>query len=85
MTFALSLGEAHRALEGRVLLCNLGPRPLGPALLMDRAYEGDAVRQLTLDLSYQPVVLPFRSRRGPWEYGRELYKRRNESDTAFVA
>jgi hypothetical protein len=83
--FALSLGEAHDALEGRVLLRNLGPQPLEPALLMDRAYEGDAARQLALDLSYQPVVPPFRSRREPWEYDRELYKRRNEIDICFVA
>ena len=83
MTFALSPGEAHDAPEGRALLCSLGPQSSGPALLMDRAYEGNPTRQLAEDLGYQPVVPPLRSRKEPWEYDRELYKRRNEIERLF--
>lgn len=88
MTFALSPGEAHDAPEGRVLLSSLGPQASGPVLLMDRAYEGNATRQLAWDLGYQPVVPPLRSRKEPWEYepweyDRELYKRRNEIERLF--
>ena len=39
------------------------PARTGPALVMDRAYEGDATRQLALDLGFTPVVPP-RSRPG---------------------
>lgn len=41
---------------------------------MDRAYEGNETRQLALDLS---------TRLEPWEYDREMYKRRNEVERLF--
>ena len=50
---------------------------------MDRAYEGDATRQLALDLGFDPVVPPLRTRVEPWEYDREMYKRRNEIERLF--
>ena len=50
---------------------------------MDRAYEGDETRQLALDLGFQPVVPPLKSRVEPWEYDREMYKRRNEVERLF--
>ena len=50
---------------------------------MDRAYEGDETRQLALDLGFDPVVLPLRTRVEPWEYDREMYKRRNEIERLF--
>ncbi len=50
---------------------------------MDRAYEGDESRQLALDLGFVPVVPPRRSRIDPWEYDREMYKRRNEIERLF--
>ena len=50
---------------------------------MDRAYEGNPTRQLAGDLGYRPVVPPLRSRKEPWEYDRELYKRRNEIERLF--
>ena len=76
--------ETHDGPEGRILLCSLGPQPSGPALLMDRAYEGDATRQLAMDLGYQPVVPPLSSRKQPWEYDRELYKRRTKLSGCFA-
>ena len=83
MTFALSPGEAHDGPEGRQLLESLGPQELGTKLLMDRAYEGNATRGLAVELGYDPIVPPLRSRREPWEYDRELYKRRNEVERLF--
>ncbi len=83
MTFALSPGEAHDGPEGRRLLESLGPQEHDPKLLMDRAYEGNATRRLAVELGYEPVVPPLRSRKEPWEYDRELYKRRNEVERLF--
>ena len=54
-----------------------------PALVMDRAYEGDDTRQLALDLGFVPVVPPKSNRNDPWEYDKELYKRRNEVERLF--
>ena len=50
---------------------------------MDRAYQGDETRQLALALGYEPVVPPLRTRIDPWEYNREMYKRRNEIERLF--
>src|SRR5258708_21007374 len=69
--------------QGRALLQSLGPpdRPLH--LLMDKAYEGDETRQLALDLGFRPVVPPKSNRVEPWEYDREMYRRRNEVERLF--
>ena len=50
---------------------------------MDRAYEGNETRQLAFDLGFIPVVPPLRTRIEPWEYDREMYKRRNEVERLF--
>ena len=50
---------------------------------MDRAYEADETRQLALALGYEPLVPPLRTRVEPWEYDREMYKRRNEIERLF--
>jgi transposase len=50
---------------------------------MDRAYEGNETRQVAVDLGYLPVVPPKQTRVDPWEYDRELYKRRNEVERVF--
>ena len=83
MTFSLSPGNAGDAPEGRRLLESWGPQEGGPSLLMDRAYEGDETRQLALDLGFKPVVPPKRNRIEPWEYDREMYRRRNEVERLF--
>ena len=83
ITFSLSPGQAHDAPEGRKLLNRLGRQTDGPALIMDRAYQGDETRQLALSLGYEPVVPPLRTRIGPWQYDREMYKRRNEIERLF--
>ena len=85
LTFSLSPGQASDDIEGRKLLSAWGlRRPPGVRhMLMDRAYEGDAMRQLVLDLGMEPVVPPKKNRLKPWEYDRELYKRRNEIERLF--
>jgi len=50
---------------------------------MDRAYEGNETRQLALDLGFILVVPPMRTRIEPWDYDREMYKRRNEVERLF--
>ena len=78
VTFSLSPGQAGDAPQGRALLTRLGApdRPLH--LIMDRAYEGNETRQLALDLGFIPVVPPKATRISPWEYDRQMNKRRNE-------
>ncbi len=83
ITFSLSPGQAHDAPEGRKLLNRLGPQCQDPYLLMDRAYEGNETRQLALALGFTPVVPPLSTRVHPWEYDREMYKRRNEIERLF--
>ena len=50
---------------------------------MDRAYEGNETIQLALELGFIPVVPPKKNRLTPWEYDREMYKRRNEVERLF--
>ncbi len=50
---------------------------------MDRAYEGDATRQLVLELGFEPVVPPQSNRLEPWGYDRTPYRRRNEIERLF--
>ena len=83
ITFSLSPGQAHDAPEGRKLLTRLGPQCGNPSLLMDRAYEGNETRQLAMALGFKPVVPPLSTRVLPWEYDREMYKRRNEIERLF--
>ena len=83
MIFSLSPGQAHDAPEGRKLLHRLGPQQKNLSIVMDRAYEGNETRQLALELGFAPVVPPLSSRVAPWEYDKELYKRRNEVERLF--
>jgi transposase len=76
MIFSLSGGERHDAPEGRKLTEQLKvSRPC--SLLMDRAYEDDKTRALAVEFGLTPVVPPQKNRLEPWDYDRELYKRRN--------
>ena len=83
LTFALSPGQAHDAVEGRKLLTAWQRRPNGVPMVMDRAYEGDQTRQLVLELGFEPVVPPNPTRLNPWAYNRNLYRRRNEIERLF--
>lgn len=50
---------------------------------MDKAYEGDETRQAATQ-GFIPVVPPKSNRTDPWEYDKELYKRRNEIERYFL-
>ena len=83
IAFCLSPGQAHDAPWGRELLKRVGPIQLRLPLVADRAYEGDETRQLAFALGYQPHIPPKTNRRHPWDYNREIYKRRNEIERLF--
>ena len=83
ITLSLSPGQAHDAPTGRELLKRVGRQPEDRFLVADRAYEGDETRQLVPDLGFTPVVPPKSNRRNPWDYNRELNKKRNEVERLF--
>jgi transposase len=83
LTFSLSAGQASDSVEGRKLLSDWKSRPQQIPLAIDKAYEGDETRQLVLTLGMFPVVPPKSNRIEPWEYDKELYKRRNEIERLF--
>lgn len=82
ITFSLSPGNAGDAPEGRKLLKTLKGNE-AEYIIMDRAYEGDETRQLVLELGFEPVVPPKINRLKPWEYDKEMYKKRNEVERLF--
>jgi len=81
--FHLFPGQAHDAPPGRELLKKLGTDNLQVPLIMDRAYDGNETRLLAQSLGFEPVVPPKETRRDPWTYDTELYKRRNEIERLF--
>src|SRR2546430_12850618 len=83
ITFAMCPVQTHDAPEGRKLLRKMGAASEPTYILMDRAYEGDETRQLTLELGFTPVVPPKQNRLSPWEYDRAIYRRRNEIERLF--
>jgi transposase len=83
ITFRLSPGQDHDAPAGRQRLIDFGPVAEPTPLNMDRAYEGDDTRQLTLDLGNVPVAAPKSNRLDPWEYDRAMYRKRNEVERLF--
>jgi len=83
IAFSLTPGNAHDAPEGRLLLDSLNNAD-GVALLMDRAYESDDTRAKAVEKGFKPVVPPRKTRQDPWQYDKELYKRRNEIERLFL-
>jgi len=81
--FSLSAGQKHDAPEGRKLIAKLEKPSETINLAMDRAYEDDETRALAVKQGYNPVVPPKKNRLEPWEYDKELYKRRNEVERLF--
>ena len=82
LSFSLSPGNAHDAPEGRKLIQTLHGN--GEPLLMDRAYEDEQTRVTAHEHGFEPVVPPKRNRREPWDYDKQLYKRRNEIERYFL-
>jgi len=53
--FSLSGAKPHDQPEGQILLQHLGARSQPLKLIMDKAYAGNTMCQLALDLGYEPV------------------------------
>jgi len=85
VVFHLSPGQAADDPEGRKLIPTLPQRYQNNSisLIMDKAYEGNEIRGLASSHGLAPVVPPKKNRKEPWEYDRELYKRRNEVERYF--
>ena len=84
ISFSLSSGAKHDSPEGRKLL-NFTPKHIKThSILMDGAYEGNQMRETAIKLGYNPIVPPKKNRLVPWEYDKELYKRRNEIERFFL-
>ena len=81
--FLLSGGNVSDAQAGRLLLETLGKQEHTVNLLMDKAYEDNKTRLTAWWLKFNPVVPPRRDRKNPWNYDKELYKRRNEIERFF--
>ena len=81
--FILSGGNRHDAPQGRILMETVGKLKTVIDLIMDRAFEDDFTRYIAQTLNFNPVVPPKKNRKNPWEYDRELYKRRNEIERLF--
>ena len=79
----LSGGECHDAPEGRKSLEAVGDSYETVPVLMDRAYEGSETRALAKSHGHTPVVPPKANRKQPWEYDKELYKKRNVVERFF--
>jgi transposase len=80
---ALSGGNEHDAPEGRKLIERLGRMEKSIPMAMDKAYEGDETREMVVKLNLIPVVPPKGNRKKPWDYDKELYKRRNIVERIF--
>ena len=83
VAFSLSPGQAGDGPQGRKLISALGSTSRNIYLLMDKAYEGDATRKLSIQMGYTPVVPPKDNRKKPWEYDKTLYKQRNQIERLF--
>lgn len=51
---------------------------------MNRACEDNETRALALKQELIPVVPAKKNRKTPWQYNKELYKRRNEIERFFL-
>ena len=81
--FSISTGNANDGPEGRKLVASWKYPPHGCNMIMDKAYGGAATRKLVKERGLKPVVPPKSNSRMPWEYDRELYKKRNEVERLF--
>jgi transposase len=81
--FILSGGEEHDAPAGRLLLEAAGKQKITVLLLTDRAYADFKTQFMAWDLRFQAVAPPKSNTVDKREYGKELYKRRNEIERFF--
>ena len=51
---------------------------------MDRAYEDNKTRDLAEEHGFNVVVPPKKNLKEPWEYDKELYKKRSQVEHYFL-
>lgn len=83
VNFSLSGGEANDNPEGIKLLWLTPTGTQKQFLLMDRACSSEKMREVAAGLGYEAVVPPKLNFKEPWEYDKELYKKRNEVERFF--
>ena len=72
-------GQRHDITRGHELIDGLEPG----AVIADKGYDADHLRQAVLDAGAEPVI-PARSNRGtPRDYNKTLYKERNRIERFF--
>ena len=81
VSFSLSAGNAGDGPEGRKLLNFTAANEVHRYLIMDRAYEGDKMRALAMELGLRSF---HQNRKKPWVYDKIIYKRRNEVERFFL-
>ena len=84
VAFSLTGGNAHDAPAGKLLVDSIQRADEQVYMLMDRAYESDAMRKKVIEKGFVPVVPPKKNRKEPWEYDKERYKQRNEIERLFL-
>ena len=84
VAFSLTGGNAHDAPAGKLLVDSIQRADEQVYMLMDRAYESDAMRKKVIEKGFIPVVPPKKNRKEPWEYDKERYKQRNEIERFFL-
>ena len=82
LVFLLSAGNKNDAPEGRKLIQTIRTTSQH-YLLADRAYEDNLTRKLSDEQGFIFIVPPKRTRKKPWKYDEERYKRRNEVERYF--
>ena len=83
LTFCLSPGQAEDAQYGRRLLHNWRHSLPKIPLAMDRACEGNEIRECVAEWGVDSVVPPKSNRLKPWIYDKTTHKRRNEIERLF--
>jgi transposase len=83
LTFCLSPGQEDDGKNGQRLLKDWEHDLPKIPLIMDRAYEGSPTRQCVETCGFDPVVPPKSNRLDPWDFDKDIYKRRNEIERLF--
>lgn len=78
--FRLAAGQSHDVLAAPALLEGMTPR----AVLADRAYDSNALRQIIAEIGAQAVIPSTRSRRTPIPHDTTLYRMRNCIERCFA-
>jgi transposase len=83
LAFILTGGNVHDAPAGRKFLDKIYSDDKH-FLARDRTYEGNETREKTKESGFVPVVPPKKNHKNPWDYDKEIDKRRNEIERFFL-